>query len=274
MIINHNIPAMFSSRQLLETGWNLEKSMEKLSSGMRINRAGDDASGLAVSEKMRGQIRGLAQAGRNAQDGISYIQVAEGALNETHSILHRMRELAIQTANGIYTPTDRQMVNVEVSQLAQEVDRIALNTEFNKRAILSGDPSSLSVRLHVGANADQSFSMYIRTMTATALNVAQGQVSISTPELANSFLARVDKATETVSMQRANLGAWQNRLEHTMTNLAVAVENTQASESRIRDTDMAKEMVNYTRGLILMRSGLAMLAQANIQPQSVLQILG
>lgn len=272
MIINHNIPAMFSSRQLTETGWTLQKSMEKLSSGLRINRAGDDASGLAVSEKMRAQIRGLSQAGRNAQDGISYIQVAEGALNETHSILHRMRELAIQTANGIYTPIDRQMINVEVSQLSQEVDRIANNTEFNTFRILNGEHTS--VRLHVGANQDQSFSMYIRTMTATALNVAQGQVSISTPELANSFLARVDKATEAVSLQRAYLGAWQNRLEHTMTNLAVAVENTQASESRIRDTDMAKEMVNYTRGLILMRSGLAMLAQANIQPQSVLQILG
>lgn len=272
MIINHNISAMYASRQLFETGGSLQKSMEKLSSGMRINRAGDDASGLAVSEKMRGQIRGLQQAGRNAQDGISYIQTAEGALNEVHSILHRMRELAIQTANGIYTQTDRQMVNVEVSQLAAEINRIADNTEFNTFRILNG--THTSVRLHVGANADQSFSMFIRTMTAQALNVAQGQVSISTAELANSLLAKVDKATETVSLQRANLGAWQNRLEHTITNLAVAAENTQASESRVRDTDMAKEMVNYTRGLILMRSGLAMLAQANIQPQSVLQILG
>lgn len=270
MIINHNMSAMYANRQLTETGGSLQKSMEKLSSGMRINRAGDDASGLAVSEKMRSQIRGLQQAWRNSQDGISYIQTAEGALNEVHSILHRMRELAIQTANGIYTPADRAMVQVEVSQLVQEVNRITDNTEFNTFKVLNG--THASVRLHVGANPDQSFGMYIKTMSANALGI--GAVSISTPESANATLARIDKAVETVAMQRANLGAWQNRLEHTTTNLGVAAENTQAAESRIRDVDMAHQMVDYTKSLILMRSGQAMLAQANIQPQSVLQILG
>jgi flagellin len=270
MIIYHNIPAMYANRQLFETGGQLQKSMEKLSSGMRINRAGDDASGLAVSEKMRSQIRGLQQAWRNAQDGISYVQTAEGALNEVHSILHRVRELAIQTANGIYTDVDRDMVSTEVKQLTDEINRIASTTEFNTFTVLNG--THTSVRLHVGANADQSFSMHIGTMSANALGV-QG-LSISTPEMANSSLARIDKAVITVANQRANLGAYQNRLEHTMANLGVAAENIQASESRIRDVDMGGQMVDYTRSLILMRSGLAMLAQANIQPQSVLQILG
>jgi flagellin len=270
MIINHNISAMFANRQLFETGNNLQKNMEKLSSGMRINKAGDDASGLAVSEKMRSQIRGLNQAWRNAQDGISYAQTAEGALGEVHSILHRLRELAIQTANGIYTETDRDMVSLEVKQLTSEIDRISSTTEFNTFKVLNG--SNREVRLQVGANADQFFNMYINTMSASGLGVAG--LSISTPDLANSSLSRIDKAVVTVARQRSDLGAYQNRLEHTMNNLGVSAENLQASESRIRDADMAGQMVEYTKNLVLMRSGLAMLAQANIQPQSVLQILG
>ena len=274
MIINHNITALFSSRQLFETGMQLDKSMEKLSSGLRINRAGDDASGLAVSEKMRSQIRGLLQAQRNAQDGISFIQTAEGALNEVHNILHRQRELAIQAANGIYNTEDRDMIQVEVEQLTDEINRIATQTEFNKQVMLTGRFSSQvkELVLHVGANRDQTVQVGVSSMTPDSLGVAN--MSISTPEAANALLGKVDNAVITVAKQRADLGALQNRLESTVRNLGVSAENIQAAESRIRDADMAKEMVNYVRQQILTRSGTAMLAQANLKSQSVLSLLG
>lgn len=270
MIIYHNISALYANRQLFTTGLQIDKSMEKLSSGMRINRAGDDASGLAVSERMRSQIRGLLQAQRNAQDGISFIQTAEGALAEVHSILHRQRELAIQAATGLYKPEDRALIQVEVNQLSQEIDRIANQTEFNNQAILNGQMSN--VFIHVGANPDQKIDFAVRSMTTSAIGTAGA--SISTPEDANRLLVRVDRAVSDVSRQRADLGALQNRLESTMRNLGVAAENTQAAESRIRDTDMAKEMINFVRQQILIRSGVAMLAQANLKPQSVLALLG
>lgn len=270
MIIYHNISALYANRQLFDTGLGLDKNIEKLSSGMRINKAGDDASGLAVSEKMRSQVRGLNRARQNAQDGISFVQVAEGATQEIHSILHRQRELAIQAANGIYTPEDRAMIQVEVSQLTQEIDRIATQTQFNKMLVLNGNASN--VNIHVGANPDQSYSISVRSMTASSLGVQNA--SISTPEMANSLLTRVDNAVNMVSKQRADLGAYQSRLESTMRNLSVASENTQAAESRIRDTDMASEMVNFVRNQILTRTGAAMLAQANLKSQAVLALLG
>jgi flagellin len=276
MIINHNISALFSSRQLFETGMQLDKSMEKLSSGLRINRAGDDASGLAVSEKMRSQIRGLLQAQRNAQDGISWIQTAEGALTEVHNVLHRQRELAIQAANGIYSQMDREMIQVEVEQLNDELGRIATDTEFNRQVMLTGrfaqgGPVNGMV-LHVGANRDQTISAYIGDMRPEALEV--NNASISTVAEANNLLGRIDNAVVTVAKQRADLGALQNRLESTVRNLGVSAENIQAAESRIRDADMAKQMVNYVRNQILTRSGTAMLAQANLKSQSVLSLLG
>jgi flagellin len=274
MIINHNITALFSSRQLFETGMQLDKSMEKLSSGLRINRAGDDASGLAVSEKMRSQIRGLLQAQRNAQDGISWIQTAEGALTEVHNVLHRQRELAIQAANGIYTQMDREMIQVEVEQLSDEIGRIATQTEFNKQVMLTGRfaEGTEGMILHVGANRDQTVSARIGDMRPEALEVANA--SISTVAESNALLGRIDKAVVNVAKQRADLGALQNRLESTVRNLGVSAENIQAAESRIRDADMAKQMVNYVRNQILTRSGTAMLAQANLKSQSVLSLLG
>jgi flagellin len=252
----------------------LDKSMEKLSSGLRINRAGDDASGLAVSEKMRSQIRGLLQAQRNAMDGISWIQTAEGALTEVHNVLHRQRELAIQAANGIYNTEDRDMIQVEVEQLTDEINRIATQTEFNKQVMLTGryNEASGGLTLHVGANRDQTINVNVSSMAADALGVAG--MSISTVENANALLGKVDNAVITVAKQRADLGALQNRLESTVRNLGVSAENIQAAESRIRDADMAKEMVNYVRNQILTRSGTAMLAQANLKSQSVLSLLG
>lgn len=270
MIINHNMSAIFANRLLHQTDEEMKKSIEKLSSGMRINKAGDDASGLAVSEKLRSQIRGLQQAERNSQDGISFIQVAEGSLQEVHSILHRVRELAIQTANGIYSDVDRLQVQVEVSQLVQEVDRIAETTEFNKFKILDG--TMLSTQFHVGANADQRISVNVATMTAQALDI--GALNIATVSGSNSALAKVDNAVNIVSKQRANFGAWQNRMEFTERNLAVAWENLQSAESRIRDADMATEVVAFTREQILLESGMSMLAQANLKPKSVLKLLG
>ena len=269
MIINHNLSAIFANRLVHRTDLQMRKTMEKLASGMRINRAGDDASGLAVSEKLRSQVRGLQQAERNTMDGIAFIQVGEGALQEVHSILHRMRELAIQTANGIYSDADRRQIQVEVSQLSQEVDRIATTTEFNKYRMLDGTLSDMV--FHVGANADQNIKVWISAMTASALNVKG--LSLSTAQMSNTALARVDNAVEAVSAQRANFGAWQNRLEHTASNLAVAWENLQAAESRIRDADIATEMVNFTREQILLETGTAMLAQANLRPRHVVKLL-
>lgn len=285
MIINHNISAMFAHRQLKQTNLSLNNNIEKLSSGMRINKAGDDASGLAVSEKMRSQIRGLNQASRNAENGISFIQTTEGYLQETQDILHRVRELAVQSSNGIYTSEDRMQIQVEVSQLVDEVDRIASHAQFNGMNMLTGrfatdlgnNTVTASMWLHIGANMDQRERVFIGTMTAMALDLRTDEnniITISSPEVANRNIGVVDAALKQVSKQRADLGAYQNRLEHAVRGIDIGAENLQAAESRIRDTDMANEMVNYMKHQILVQSGTAMLAQANMKTQSVLQLLG
>lgn len=280
MIINHNLPAVNSHRVLKFQHAEVNKNMEKLSSGMRINRAGDDASGLAVSEKMRSQINGLRQATRNAEDGISMIQTAEGYLQSTSDVLQRIRVLAVQSANGIYTENDRQMIQVEVSQLVDEVDRIASQAEFNKMNLFLGDfargSRAASMWFHIGANAHQRERVFIGTMTARSLNLKRldgTMVTLSTMGLANDTIGVIDDALQRVNKQRSDLGAYQNRMEHAAKGLMIAYENTQASESRIRDTDMAEESVAFTKNQILVQSGTAMLAQANIRPQSVLQLL-
>jgi flagellin len=261
------------------------KQMEKLSSGQRINRAGDDASGLAVSEKMRGQIRGLNQATRNIQNGVSFIQTTEGFLQETQDILHRMRELSVQAANGIYTSEDRMQIQVEVSQLVDEVNRIASHAQFNTLNMLTGAFARNSVtggvmQLQIGANMDQNKQIFIGTMTAQALfaNVQPADdgtlIDLTNPGNANRAIGDIDEALTTVSKQRADLGAYQNRFELAAHGTATAAENLQASESRIRDEDMASGMVNYTKDQILSQAGVAMLAQANVRNQSVLQLLG
>jgi len=283
MIINHNISAQFANRTLGISTDEIAGNIEKLSSGQKINRAGDDASGLAVSEKMRSQIRGLNQANRNIENGISFIQTTEGYLQETTDILQRIRELSVQSANGIYSDEDRMQIQVEVSQLVSEVDRIASQAQFNGMNMLTGAFATDSVsgrvmQLQVGANMDQNARIFIGTMTATALGLrgAQGsdeQISIASPESANSSIGTIDEALKQVSKQRADLGAYQNRFETASRGVAVAAENLQASESRIRDTDMASEMVEYTKNQILTQSGTAMLAQANSQSQTVLGLL-
>ncbi len=283
MIINHNMSALYASRELNIHNGLIQKNIEKLSSGMRINKAGDDASGLAVSEKLRGQIQGLNQAKRNIQNGVSFIQTTEGYLQETEDILHRVRELAVQSANGVYTQEDRMQIQVEVSQLVDEVNRIASHAQFNGMNMLTGTFAKDSVtngvmQFQVGANMDQSERVYIGTMTAQALGLqgAQGGtgiVSISTVQSANQAIGTVDSALTQVSKQRADLGAYQNRFEMAATGVAVAAENLQAAESRIRDTDMASEMVKFTKNQILVQAGTAMLAQANTEPQSVLKLL-
>jgi len=269
MIINHNVSADFANRALAQTGRQMEKSIEKLASGLRINRAGDDASGLAVSETLRSQIRGLRQAQRNAFDSISFIQTAEGSLQEVHSILHRLRELSVQSANAIYTEQDRGLIQIEVSQLVQEIDRIAESTEFNRFKILDG--SNESFQFQIGANPGQSISVVMKTMTAVAIGVSG--LTMQTVSSANEALRRVDDAVDTVSRQRANFGAVANRLEHVVSSLAVAEENLQAAESRIRDTNMATEIVNLMRLKILQDAGAAMLMQANLKPESVMRLL-
>lgn len=284
MIINHNMSAMYANRQLGVTGSEVGKNIEKLSSGQRINRAGDDASGLAVSEKLRGQIRGLNQAERNIQNGVSFIQTTEGYLQETQDILHRMRELAVQSSNGIYTQEDRMQIQVEVSQLVDEINRIASHAQFNGMNILTGSFARNStvnktMQFQVGANMDQNETVFIGTMTATALGLTaaqgtEGTISISAPEKANMAIGTLDSALKVVSKQRADLGAYQNRFEMASKGVAIASENLQAAESRIRDTDMASEMVQYTKNQILSQAGNAMLAQANTRTQSVMQILG
>ena len=273
MIINHNIMALNAWRGLSQTNSALGKSLEKLSSGMRINRAADDAAGLAISEKMRGQIRGLNQAVRNAQDGISLLQTAEGALNETHSILQRMRELAVQAANDTNTSADRSQIQQEVAQLITEIDRIATNTEFNTQKLLNGSISGKIIQ--IGANSGQNLSFSISNMKAASLGTyGIANLSVSTQAKANSAIALVQSAIEDVSAQRAKLGAIQNRLEHTIANLGVAAENLTAAESRVRDVDMAQEMMLFTKNQILVQAGTVMLAQANMAPQSVLKLLG
>lgn len=281
MVINHNMSAMYANRQLGVTGLSINKDMEKLSSGERINRAGDDASGLAVSEKMRAQIRGLNQASQNASNGISFIQATEGYLQETTDIMQRIRELAVQSSNGIYSDEDRMQIQVEVSQLVAEVDRIASQAQFNGMNMLTGrfgQNSDSIMQFQIGSNMDQNTRVYIGTMTAQALGLkgAQGteeQVKITDPEQANATLGAVDNALLTVTKQRADLGAYQNRFEMAAKGVNIAAENTQAAESRIRDTDMASEMVNFTKNQILTQSGAAMLAQANSQSQNVLALL-
>ncbi|CEM61595.1 flagellin [Treponema phagedenis] len=284
MIINHNMSAMFAQRQGGINGALIVKDIEKLSSGMRINRAGDDASGLAVSEKMRSQIRGLNQAGQNIQNGVSFIQATEGYLAETTDIVQRLRELAIQAANGIYSAEDRMQIQVEVSQLVDEVDRIASQAQFNGMNLLTGRFGRNSelgpMQLHVGANMDQNEKIFIGTMTAVALGIvgeAQGgedeMISMSTVDGANKAIGSLDNALKTINKQRADLGAYQNRFEMAYNGIAIAAENLQAAESRIRDTDMAKEIVDYTKNNILQQSTMAMLAQANTQPQAILRLM-
>ncbi|WP_238883198.1 flagellin [Clostridium sp. YIM B02551] len=273
MIINHNLNAMNAHRNMGINIGNAGKSMEKLSSGLRINRAGDDAAGLAISEKMRGQIRGLDQASRNSQDGISLIQTAEGALNETHSILQRMRELAVQSTNDTNVSADRSQIQLEVSQLKNEINRIASQTEFNTKKLLTGKASN--VVFQVGANSGQTIKLAIKTMNAQALSVNNVDVRGLTSG-AKSITGQIDtinKAINTVSSERAKLGSYQNRLEHTIANLNTSSENLQAAESRVRDVDMAKEMMNYSKNNILQQAAQAMLAQANQTPQGVLQLL-
>jgi flagellin len=255
MIINHNMSAMYANRNLSFKTSDVNGNIEKLSSGMRINRAGDDASGLAVSEKLRSQIRGLNQAERNIENGVSFIQTTEGYLQETQDILHRLRELSVQSANGIYSDEDRMQIQVEVSQLVDEINRIASHAQFNGMNMLTGAFSNGSDRImqfQVGANMDQNERVYIGTMTAQALGLqgAQGStemISISTPESANMAIGMVDTALRSVSKQRADLGAYQNRFEEASKGVAIAAENLQAAESRIRDADMASEMVEYAK---------------------------
>jgi flagellin len=274
---------MYANRLLKFKEIHLNKDIEKLSSGMRINRGGDDASGLAVSEKLRSQIRGLNQAGRNIESGISFIQTSEGFLQESQDILHRIRELAVQSAHGIYTTEDRMQIQVEVSQLVDEVNRIASHAEFNALRLLQGEFAKGGeldgVKFQIGANIDQSETVYIGTMTAQALGLqgAQGtgeMLTISTPEGANVAIGTVDNALKIVSRQRADLGAYQNRFEMAAQGIAIASENLQAAESIVRDTDMAHQMVEFVKNNILMQAGTAMLAQANVKTQSVLQLLG
>ena len=281
MIINHNMSSLYTDRVLNISNDSIMKNMEKLSSGERINRAGDDASGLAVSEKMRSQIRGLNQASKNITNAVSFIQTTEGYLGETTDILQRVRELAVQSANGIYSDEDRMQIQVEVSQLVAEVDRIASVAQFNGMNMLTGRfalEGGQIMQFQVGANMDQNTRVYIGTMTAQALGLkgAQGgdeQITISDPEQANMVLGTVDEALKVVNKQRADLGAYQNRFEMAAKGVNVAAENTQASESRIRDTDMASEMVEFTKNSILTQAGTAMLAQANSQSQTVLALL-
>jgi flagellin len=271
MRINNNIQALNAHRSLAMNNQAGAKSMEKLSSGLRINRAGDDAAGLAISEKMRAQVRGLDQASRNAQDGISLIQTAEGALNESHAILQRMRELAVQSANDTNTTQDRTELQKEVTELVGELDRIGANTEFNTQKLLDG---SFSGKLQIGANTGQSLQVTISNMSAGASGLAVSGVNIGTQSGANTAIATIDTAITKLSSERSTLGAVQNRLEHTIKNLDNASENLQAAESRVRDVDMAKEMMNFTKNNILQQASTAMLAQANMAPQGVLQLLG
>ena len=280
MIINHNMSAINSHRVLKFQNWEVDKSLEKLSSGKRINRAGDDASGLAVSEKMRTQIQGLRQAERNTEDGMSLIQTTEGYLQTTSDILQRVRVLAVQSSNGIYTDADRQLIQVEVSQLVDEIDRVASQAEFNTMNLLQGDfargSMTASMWFHMGANMHQRERVFIGTMTASALNMKQqdGSItSISTAGKANMTIGVIDAALTRISKQRADLGAYYNRLEYAAKGLMNAYENIQASESRIRDADMAEEMSTLTKNQILVQSGTAMLAQANAKPQNVLRLL-
>ena len=268
--INHNIMAMNAYRNLSQTQGDLSKSLEKLSSGLRINRAADDAAGLVVSEKLRSQVSGLGVAVRNAQDGISVVQTAEGALTETTSILQRMRDLAVQANNvGGVDSSAQAAAQTEVDQLAKELDRIATTTKFGSKSLLNGSFTGAAGDFLVGSNAGETINVGIANMSFTGLGFTGTTLSVT----AATALASIDAALGTVGSTRGNLGAVQNRLEHTIANLSVAKENLSASESRIRDTDMADEMTRFTRSNILQQAGTAMLSQANSQSQGVLQLL-
>ncbi|MFY2253776.1 flagellin Hag [Priestia megaterium] len=296
MRINHNIAALNTYNNYNKASQAQANSMEKLSSGLRINSAKDDAAGLAISEKMRGQVRGLDQASRNAQDGISLIQTAEGALTETQDILQRMRELAVQSSNDTNTDEDRGQIQKEVNQLAKEVTRISNDTEFNTKKLLTGEADGggigESLTFHIGANADQNITLDIKAMDAKSLGVAGDEtdnkntaatadakavtetgINVSSQENANGAITKIQKAIDDVSTERSNLGSYQNRLDHSINNLNTSSENLSAAESRVRDVDMAKEMMEQTKNSILAQASQAMLSQANQQPQQVLQLL-
>ena len=281
MIISHNMSSLFASRQEGINTQALQKSMEKLASGEKINRAGDDASGLSISEKMRSQIRGLNQASRNIGDAISFTNVAEGYLQETTDVLQRIRELAVQASNGVYSDEDRMQIQVEVSQLVAEVDRIASSAQFNGMPLLTGrfaKDSDTVMQFQIGANADQNIRAYIGTMTSQALGLTgiQGtdeRISINSPDEANATIATLDEALKNVNKQRADLGAYQNRMEMAQKGINVAAENTQSAESRIRDADMAQELVNHVKNQVLQQASTAMISQANSQSQNVLALL-
>lgn len=274
MVVQHNLQAANTNRQLGITTSAQAKSTEKLSSGYKINRAADDAAGLSISEKMRSQIRGLNKASSNAQDGVSLVQTAEGALNETHSILQRMNELATQAANGTNTTVDRSAIRAELDQLTSEIDRIQSTTQFNTMNLLDGTFSGTTnkMKLQVGALSGQSIDFSIANMCASKIGL-KAALSVSTFTKAGSYMKSVQDAIEVVSKQRSAMGAIQNRLEHTIANLDTTSENTQSAESRIRDTDMASEMVTYSKNNILAQAGQSMLAQANQSTQGVLSLL-
>ena len=276
MIINHNMNAMNAHRNMGVNNNNAAKAMEKLSSGLRINRAGDDAAGLAISEKMRGQIRGLDQASRNAQDGISLIQTAEGALNETTNILQRMRELSVQAANDTNATTDRVAIKTELIALQDEITRIADTTKFNGKNLINSAASKASLSIQVGANSGEGIKITLANMAASVIGVTTtlvSNISAGSSTDANKLTTAIDNALVKVSTQRAKFGAIQNRLEHTIKNVDNTSENLQAAESRVRDVDMAKEMKNYSKNNILNQAAQSMLAQANQQPQNVLNLL-
>lgn len=274
MVVQHNLTAANTNRQLGITTNGLQKSTEKLSSGYKINRAADDAAGLSISEKMRNQIRGLNKASDNAQDGISLVQTAEGALNEVHSMLQRMSELAVQAANGTNATTDRTALNDEVQQLKTEIQRVGSTTQFNKMNILDGGFSAGTKKaLQVGANANQTISIAISALKSVVGSSLENDLKISTATNAQSAITTVQSSIEKLSTLRSKLGAVQNRLEHTVANLDNISENTQSAESRIRDTDMAEEMVQYSKNNILQQAGQSMLAQANQANQGVLSLL-
>jgi flagellin len=277
MIINHNISSINAERVLNFKSKDVDKSMEKLASGIRINRGADDASNLAVSEKMRSQVRGLNQAMKNIENGISFVQTVEGYLAETNDIVQRLRELSVQSANGIYTAEDRMQIQTEVKQLVDEVNRVASHAEFNTMKILTGRfaenrASGATLFLHVGANMNQRRPFYIGTMTGAALGT--DGLSLSTATSANAAIGTLDVAIMKINKQRADLGGYQNRFEIAVKGVAIAAENLQAAESTVRDTNMAGQMVEYVKDNILVQSGTAMLAQANTKPQSVLRLLG
>lgn len=297
MVINHNITAHNANRQLKFTGLEADKAVEKLASGKRINSAGDDASGLAVAEKMRSQVRGLQRATKNVEDGISFIQTTEGYLTEMNDITQRMRELSVQAANGIYTSDDRAQIQVEIDQLVEEVDRIAEQAQFNTMPMLKGGPAAsgenkFQITFQVGANAQEQISVEVGSMKkenlfgdqvaaaagagATDPQAESGgtMLSVEDTAAATKSLGKIDLALNKITTQRAELGAFQNRMEHMVKGLSIASENMLASESRIRDTDMAQTMVEYTKNQILTQSGAAMLANANMKNQAVMRIIG